>query len=72
MSVFEKYDPNFRIEVWTFDKPEIRAGAESLSVAIASFEAECLVQPKAIITLRQGARVLRRHDPSAKINPPSG
>lgn len=64
MSVFEKYDPNFRVETWLIGKPEIIAGAESLPVAIAAYDAACQHMPASEITLRQGARVLRRRDPA--------
>lgn len=65
MSVFQKYDPNFRVETWSLGQPEIIAGAESFTIAEAAFVAACAYMPKSEITLRHGARVLRRHEPKS-------
>lgn len=65
MSVFEKVDPNFRIESWTLGVPEFVAGAESFTVAEAAYVAACAYMPKVKLTLRQGARLLRSREPES-------
>ena len=51
----------YRIDVWTTDGKSIvehLAGAENLLVARAAYRAACERWPKAVITLRQGARAV--------------
>ena len=60
---------SYRIDVWTTDGESIvehLAGLENLIVARAAYRAACKRWPKAVITLRQGARVVEgsRHWPT--------
>ena len=60
---------SYRIDVWTNDGESIvehLAGLENLVVARAAYRAACKRWPKAVITLRQGARVVEgsRHWPT--------
>jgi hypothetical protein len=51
----------YRIDVWTDDGKSIiehLAGVENLIVARATYRAACERWPKAVITLRQGARIV--------------
>ena len=51
----------YRIDVWTDDGKNIvehLAGLENLNVARAAYLAACERWPNAVITLRQGARVV--------------
>lgn len=57
--IYVPYMPNFRIERWFGGHPQTVAGAESVSTAIAAFEAEREAHPYRKITLRHGSRVIR-------------
>src|SRR4029450_10297816 len=51
----------YRIDIWTNDGKNILehlAGLENLIVARAAYRAACERWPKAVITLRQGARIV--------------
>jgi hypothetical protein len=60
---------SYRIDVWTNDGESIvehLAGGENLIVARAAYRAACKRWPKAVITLRRGARIVEgtRHWPT--------
>jgi hypothetical protein len=51
----------YRIDIWTNDGKNILehlAGVENLNVARAAYRAACERWPNAVITLRQGARIV--------------